>query len=160
MSFLLRIQSQIETTIGAINQDSGYNFDWGSVNQRGDQFCTFPSAWFTFTSEEGLNEIDETFAESYSNSLNVRLTVKTELEGAFTDPRYENRSKLYQALEDIKKAFANGTIEDAGVLPPMYISSEIIDSPDRDVFRPSHIIINFKLTYDQDRDDPSQVACS
>ena len=68
MSFLIRIQDQIETTIKAISQDNGYNLDWGSVNQRGDQFCTFPSAWFMFTSEEGLNEIDETYASSYTNS--------------------------------------------------------------------------------------------
>ena len=159
MSFLIRIQDQIETTIKAISQDNGYNLDWGSVNQRGDQFCTFPSAWFMFTSEEGLNEIDETYAGSYTNSLNVKLTVKTELEESFKDPKYENRTLLYLALEDIKKAFANGVIEDAKTLPPVYIDSQIMDSPDRDVFRPSHLIINFKINYSQDRNSPSQSAC-
>ena len=89
----------------------------------------------------------------------MKLTVKTELEGAFTDPKYTNRTQLYLALEDIKKAFANGVIEDALTLPPVYIDSQIMDSPDRDVFRPSHLIINFKINYSQDRSDPSMSAC-
>lgn len=160
MSFLLNIQDKIAEAIEGIKKSSGYNLNWGSINERKDTFKSYPSAWIFFDGETGENELNETSSGAYSNILNVRLTIKTKVKKDYEfDPRLNNRVQLYSALEDIKKAFANGIIEDSGVEPPIYKDFEIVDSEDKNPFKPSHLIINFEIKYNQDRTNPSQIAC-
>jgi hypothetical protein len=153
MSYIGTIQDQVEARIDAISTVSGYNTDWGSVSQRDTLFSEFPSAWIRVENEE--LETPSTVG-SYKCTLELVLECWTELDSSEEDPRYQNRDKLYDVYEDIKKAFA--TSVDAATTTEV-TDMVIVKNEKGDRFRPNRIDITLQIIYSQDRNDPSQPGC-
>lgn len=103
------------------------------------------------------HEPDDVFGLTYAPVILAQIKVKTELDSIPDDPKYVNRFNLYDAIEDIKKALADG-IDSANYVH--YYGFEIIPDSKGSINLPSSAIMNFRIKYTQDRNDPSQVGCA
>lgn len=156
ISYIGTIQSQIEARIDAISTDSGYNNDWGSVNVKDQVLMSYPSAW-VYIPDDGEEVLqDGQTAGAYRNELTFVIEVRTQMTSAEEQPSYENRSLLYEAYEDIKKAFASpvDACEETNVLG----FTPVVESGG-DIYRPTRFDVSLNVSYSQDRNDPSQSAC-
>ncbi len=159
------IETAITDLVGGMTIADGFNFDWGIVNEQDETIGSFPRCVINPT--DGLAD-KETSQDSlagiasldYTNEVIYTLLVKGEMATFSSNPLFDIRSTLREALDDLKMLFGmntnlNGTCDNI-----MYFASQIEPLNRNDTQRPAQLRVFFKVIYSQDRVTPTQYAGS
>jgi hypothetical protein len=153
----------ITTLIGSMSVATGYYFDWLTINNRNYAIGTFPRAEVYVASEDNLDQKSGLGSLDYTNEITYEIIVTGKITFSSGNPFFDIVSIHNMALEDLKKLFGstnpvnrslNGTC-DSCLYKGMKVERKAIDQ-----FVPTRMTVTLKVTYSQDRSDPSQYASS
>ena len=142
-----------------------YNFNWGIVNEQDETIGAFPRCVIDPT-EEGSLADKETNVDSiagagnqaYTNEVEKVLLVKGELPSFSSNPLFEARTIMRQALDDLKMLFGRNRCLNGACDSIMYTGSQIENLKRNDTQRPLQLRVRVKIVYSQDRSNPTQYA--
>ena len=160
LPILTRIRQAMEQLIGTMTKDGGYNFDWGTVNQRNYSIGDFPRAE-VYCSEENVDIKDGLSSRDYTNETLFEVRVACKLDKASKNPLFDIDFSFDLATDDLKAVFGlynnvNGTCDE--ILYKGFKRTESAGSGDQ--FIPAKISVKFQVNYCQDRIHPEQYASS
>jgi hypothetical protein len=157
-TILSSIERGMQSLIEGMTQGSGYNYDWGSVNEIDEAKMTFPSAEITLEVENCLDDKEGVWSEAYEQEALYIVRVRAQLSNETERPSYEINTELNLALDDLKKLFGTTYHVSDSCDTIMYVSTTRIPGRNGDIFRPSHMDTRWRVRYTQDRKDPTSTA--
>jgi hypothetical protein len=165
MTILDNIETTMADLIGGMTEMSGYNYDWGTVNEEDLSNCTFPSAIIDPTDsladkEKSMDTLAGLGSQEYTNEVLFTVLVVGEMPNFDSNPNFAARSMLRQAMDDLKMLFGRnnqllGTCDNI-----LYVGSQIETIKRNDVQRPCRLRAIFRVVYSQDRFSPTQYSGS
>jgi hypothetical protein len=152
---LTLIEEQMASLIGAMSIGSGYNFNWGSVNEIDKPKWEYPAAWITLENENNIDEPDGAWSNTYLQEAFYEIMVQTRLDQEVSSPIWEIDKELNMALDDLKKLFGANYSISGRCDTIMYkgMTREFITQGD--VFIPKRMITRWRIQYTQNRENPS-----
>ena len=155
---LTAIEEGMATLISGMTKGGGYYYDWGSVNELDKAVMTYPAAQIEVVNEENLDDETGAWSQTYLQAAYYSIRVWTRLVEEMPAPYWEIDKELNMALDDLKKLFGvNYHVSDKCDLI-MYkgMTREVIRTGD--IFVPKSMLTQWRITYSQDRSDPSQTS--
>ena len=153
--------------IAAMTVEAGYNFNWSSVENEEDLSIgpNFPRNIINPTdgladNEKNNDEKDGKSSNDYTNDVLFVLLTAVQLDDPKTNPNFEIRSVCRHALDDLKRLFGSNFTLNNNCDYIMYQSSRIEYIKRNDPQRPAQLRSVWKISYSQDRNEPSQFASS
>ena len=142
--------SAIETAIGTMAPGTGYNFDYGTIDDFYTSSRTFPSVLVSFTEENDIDE-DSGLVDKIALSTPIMFTVQF----SSTQTTTSRDDAIDKAIDDFKRMFSVNltTLQAAGLIRYAYTSAQrrytLVTA------RPCEVDIRFILHWRQSRSTPS-----
>ena len=159
-----QIRAKIEESILELRVADGWYFDWDS-NERDLSLAKFPNFYVRMPVERNLDfDTQQTNFHSYTNEIEVEITIWTLNEDSEYDPQRINEDQLDLCEDDLKRLFGDSgqqgsPLGSVGADMFYYMGSETTYFESNDIFNPEKRIFKFRLQYTQDRLNPDQIAC-
>lgn len=159
-SIIENITDAAMSILAALRVVDGYNYDWGISNEEDLAHCTFPNAVAQAIDEESLDDEDEADGGAYSNGINIEIRIRHLNASESNNPNYAIRSRLFRALDDVKRAYGkNCSLNSTGDCM-LYRGSnfDITRIGNDDIFIPYEIVTRWYIRYTQDKHEPATYA--
>ena len=156
-SLLTSIEEKMYDLIAGMNAEP-YNYVWGTVNERDMAKAEYPMAVIYFDDETNVDDANGTWSEAYYNEVVFRIEVKAQLDSQYDNPVVQIRKDLYKALDDLKMLFGINWNLATTCDTIMYRSCQIVEERSGDILVPSKMVTRWLVRYEQDRQNPTQVA--
>ena len=160
MSILTDIESNMKSLIEGMTIAGGYHFDWGGANIEDEaQVTVFPSPLVFLTDVRNLDDVDTgAHAQSYHQLATFQIVARGQLSSESNTPNFAINRLHNQALDDLLKLFGNNyhINSTCDIIFFRSMSRDIQRTGDR--FRPTIMLTNWDVYYQQDRVDPSQMG--
>jgi len=160
----VRIRNDMKELVQSMTIAGGFNFDWGTYNQKDLAKATFPCVKEAVTDPEEENVDDEegVDAQVYQNERIFRLRVVNKISGGLADnPKDAIVDVNEKMLDDLKEIFGKNPNlkDDSGAHSIRFQGMQPVDHHSGDVEKPWHMDTFWKVRYFQDRLDPRQIGC-
>ena len=148
MAIKTSLISSLKTAIGLMAPGTGFNYDYGDIDDYYPASRVYPCVFINFPNEEGINE-DANVVDKYTNDFNVAFKVIIAPAAVAVD------TYLDKVEDDFKQMLAEQTasLRATGIIDYEYIDSERIYTNVRTY--PAYITMNFKLRYRQQQTAPA-----
>lgn len=157
MALLTDIESNMKSLIEGMTIAGGYNFDWGAANIEDEaQVVKFPSPLVFLTDLRNQDDVDTgAHAQSYRQLSVFQIVVRGQISSESNTPNFAINPFHNDALDDLLKLFGNNYSINStcDVIFFRSMSRDIQRTGDR--FRPTLLITNWDVYFQQDRTDPS-----
>jgi hypothetical protein len=153
-SILTEIEHAMSDYISEMSVGTGYNFDWGSVNEPDVARQTFPSAEIAIVSETNRDDTDGVWSQGYEQEVVFALRIRVSIDNEEMTPAYAVNADLNKALDDIKRLFGNHYTMSDYCETLMYMGMVRVTDARNDIFRPSYMDVQIRCRYTQDRKNP------
>ena len=162
---LTLIETELQTLLAGLRVANGYQLNWSPVNLEDraledyDNYNCFSCVYWQ--SEENHDNVNMVHAGAYSNKSTYTIESRVPLLSESVKPKFDARSRLYMAQEDIKRLFGNfQTLNSTYASNVQYLDSSIIDDTYQrgDRFTPIMLKTTIEVWYFQSRINPSIVV--
>jgi hypothetical protein len=151
--------------ISKMRKAQNYNFDWSISNEEDEAIGAFPRAIIDprdvladkETSKDTLAGIG---SNDYTNEVLFTILVSGELPAFSRNPSFAIRSTLRLANDDLKKLFGINNQLNGNCDNILYVGSQIEPIRTNDVLGAAQLRTLWRVTYSQDRQDPTLYASS
>jgi len=157
---LTTIRQTMALLIGGMTTATGYNFNWGAINNRNYAIGNFPRAEI-YCGEENIDEKDGVSSQDYTNDANFEIRVAGKLITSSVNPLFDIDNTFDMAIDDLKQLFGYNNNVSGTCTEIMYKGFKRTESSGSgDQFIPAKVTVRFKVTYSQDRHTPTLPASS
>lgn len=156
MPILHDIIERIKENISGLTVAGGYNYNWGTVQERDVNKMQFPAAVVHLPDDEqNLDDPNGVHALSYYNRLPVHIQIYDELATQTEYPEDEIRLKYFTCLDDLKKVFGTDFFLNGNCEKIMYRGARFVKARSGDLFTPATLMSRWDVYYLQDRENPN-----
>lgn len=153
------IRDNAAALILAMRKANGYNYDWATVQDRDETHGGYPRAIVHMGMTDSTDADDGTFHETYQQVAEMSVEAIVKLPAQVKNPEFAAEEYCSLAIDDILRLFGrNPSLNSAGCLPPMLVSTECPDFASGDLYVPLKIMMIWEVSYLQNRTEPSQIG--